>query len=341
MTLLLDRRRLIVSPALAPAQQRETDQFDRGQEVADDVLTIGLINNMPDPALQATERQFMRLLTAAAGNNRIRFHCFSLPSVVRSEPAKWRVDRKYTDIADLDRLQIDGLIVTGAEPNAETLPEEGFWQDLTDIIDWAKTNTRSAIWSCLAAHAAVLHLDGVERQRLDAKCSGIYDCFAVAEHWLTDGLPSPLRVPHSRLNGLRATDLTARDYQLLTVSPEGGVDIFAKQLRSQFIFFQGHPEYDPLSLEREYLRDISRFLARERDNYPAFPAGYFDSETEARLADFERRARVERRPALSIELPDRTLRQDSATAPAATALLRNWLSYLSDGAQAAASRSNL
>jgi homoserine O-succinyltransferase len=332
MTVLRDRRRLIVSPALAPAQQRETDQFDHGLEAADDVLTIGLINNMPDPALQATERQFMRLLTAAAGNNRIRFHCFSLPSVIRSESAKWRVDRKYTDIADLDRLHIDGLIVTGAEPNAAALPEEPFWQDLTDIIDWAKTNTRSTIWSCLAAHAAVLHLDGIERQRLDVKCSGIYDCFAVADHWLTNGLPSPLRVSHSRLNELRAADLTARDYQLLTVSPEGGVDIFAKQLHSQFIFFQGHPEYDPLSLEREYLRDISRFLAGERDTYPAVPAGYFDSETEARLADFERRARVERRPALSTELPDRTLRQDSATAPAATALLRNWLSHLSDGA---------
>jgi homoserine O-succinyltransferase/O-acetyltransferase len=336
MTLLLDRRRLIVSPALAPAQQRETDRFDHGQEASDDVLTIGLINNMPDPALQATERQFMRLLTAAAGNHRIRFHCFSLPSVIRSQPAKWRIDRKYTDIADLDRLHIDGLIVTGAEPNAATLPEEPFWQDLTDIINWAKTNTRSTIWSCLAAHAAVLHLDGIERQRLAAKCSGIYDCFAVADHWLTNGLPSPLRVSHSRLNELRAADLTARDYQLLTVSPEGGVDIFAKQLRSQFIFFQGHPEYDPLSLEREYLRDISRFLAGERDTYPAFPAGYFDGETEARLADFERRARVERRPALSTELPDRTLRHDSATGPAATALLRNWLNHLSDGAPAVA-----
>ncbi len=232
------------------------------------------------------------------------------------------------------------MIVTCAEPNASTIPEEPFWQDLTDIIDWAKTNTRSTIWSCLAAHAAVLHLDGIERQRLDAKCSGIYDCFSVADHWLTDGLPSPLRVAHSRRNELRAADLTARDYQLLTVSPEGGVDISAKQRHSQLIFFQGHPEYDPLSLEREYLRDISRFLAGERDNYPAFPASYFDSETQARLADFERRARIERRPALSAKLPGRTLRQDSATAPAATALLRNWLNHLSDGAQAVSSPSN-
>jgi homoserine O-succinyltransferase len=339
MTLLLDRRRLIVSPALAPAQMREGDQFDRGQESIDGLITIGLINNMPDPALQATERQFMRLLTAAAGNHRIRFHCFSLPSVNRSQPAKWRVDQKYTDLADLDRLHIDGLIVTGAEPNAAALPQESFWQDLADIIDWAKTNTRSTIWSCLAAHAAVLHLDGIDRHRLDTKCSGVYDCFAVTDHWLTDNLPSPFRVSHSRLNEVRAADLTARDYQLLTLSPEGGVDIFAKQLqRSQFIFFQGHPEYDPLSLEREYLRDISRYLAGERDTYPAIPSGYFDRETEERLAAFEARAHVERRPALSLELPERTLRSDIAAGAAATAIFANWLGYRSDGSSTVSPR---
>src|ERR1700754_315892 len=250
MTVLLEKRRLIVSPGLVPAQQRRDDKFGRPKNVDAD-LTIGLINNMPDSALKATERQFMRLLRQAAGDIRIDFHCFSLPSVRRSQSAQGRVEGQYTNLADIDRMPIDGLIVTGVEPATASLADEAFWGDLTGIVEWAKKNTRSTIWSCLAAHAAVLHLDGIERQRLDAKCSGIYDCFAVADHWLTNGLPSPLRVSHSRLNELRAPDLTARDYQLLTVSPAGGVDIFAKQLRSQFIFFQGHPEYDPLSLERE------------------------------------------------------------------------------------------
>ncbi len=339
MTLQFDKHRLIVSPGLAPAQLRDADEFDSRQNAADTVLTIGLVNNMPDSALQATERQFMHLLRAAAGNACIRFHCFSLPSVSRSQTAQRHVERQYTDIADLGRLRIDGLIVTGAEPDAATLPEEPFWQDLTDIIDWAKTNTRSTIWSCLAAHAAVLHLDGIERRRLDAKCSGIYDCARLTESWLTQDVPSPLKVSHSRLNELRADDLAATGYQLLTASSEAGVDIFVKQLRSQFFFFQGHPEYDALSLEREYLRDISRFLAGERDTYPAVPASYFDVETEARLASFERRARVERRPALSAELPDRTLRQDIAAGAAATAIFRNWLGFLSQGAQTALPRS--
>ena len=338
MTLLIDKQRLIVNPALAPTKPREADEFEHRHKATDGVLTIGLINNMPDAALKATERQFIHLLTAASGNNRIHFHCFSLPSVKRSQSAKWHVDEQYTDIADIDRWHIDGLIVTGAEPSAATLPEETFWQDLIEIIDWAKTNTRSTIWSCLAAHAAVLHLDGIERRRLDTKCSGIYDCFSVANHWLTDDLPSPFRVSHSRLNELRAQDLSTGGYQLLTHSPEGGVDIFAKQLGSEFVFFQGHPEYEAVSLEREYLRDISRFLAVERDTYPAVPAGYFDIETEERLASFERRARTERSPALSTDLPDRTLRHENATA-AATALFRNWLGYLSDDARTALPRS--
>ena len=111
-------------------------------------------------------------------------------------------------------------------------------------------NTRSTIWSCLAAHAAVLHLDGIERQRLNAKCSGVFDCAKTNDHWLTENVASPLKVSHSRLNALRKGDLTGRGYQVLTESPEAGVDMFAKQFRSRFIFFQGHPEYDTLSLQR-------------------------------------------------------------------------------------------
>jgi homoserine O-succinyltransferase len=333
MSLLFDKHRPIVSPALAPALL-EADESDNRQNT-DSALTIGLINNMPDSALQATERQFMQLLRAAAGNARIQFHCFSLPSVNRSELAQSRIDRQYSDIADLGRLQIDGLIVTGAEPNAATLPEEPFWRDLASLVDWAQTNTRSTIWSCLAAHAAVLHLDGIERQRLNAKCSGVYDCSKVTDDWLTRDVPSPLKISHSRLNELRASDLVARGYQLLTCSPQAGVDIFVKQLRSHFIFFQGHPEYDALSLQREYLRDISRYLAGERDTYPAVPAGYFDTATENRLARYEKRARAERKLPLSVELPNLTLRPDIAAGTAATLIFRNWLEYLSEGARAA------
>jgi homoserine O-succinyltransferase len=78
---------------------------------------------------------------------------------------------------------------------------------------------------------------------------------------------------------------------VLTRSDHAGVDIFTRQLESLFVFFQGHLEYDASSLQREYMRDLARFLSGERDSYPAIPAGYFDRLTEQRLTAFEMRAR--------------------------------------------------
>lgn len=316
----------IASPALAPAPG-EPERASEGE------LTIALVNNMPDSALKATERQFMRLVLSAAGKRRVRFHCFALPTVARSRQAKEHIEKGYVDIAELHRLHIDGLIVTGAEPLAKTLQDESYWREFNDLVAWAKTNTRSVIWSCLAAHAAVLYLDGIERHRLRQKCSGIYDCARTANDWLTIDLPPSIKVSHSRLNEVREGDLVDRGYQILTRSEQAGVDIFARDFDSRFIFFQGHPEYDALSLQREYMRDIARFLAGERKGYPAIPASYFDAATEAVLANFEEHARHRCRPEIAAELPGLTLRDGVPAGGAATTIFRNWLDFLGDDAR--------
>ncbi|HUN95365.1 MAG TPA: homoserine O-succinyltransferase [Bradyrhizobium sp.] len=339
MAVLFDKHRSIASPALAPTQPRQTGAPANDRQPKASVITIGLINSMPDSALQSAERQFTGLLQAAAGDHRIHLHCFSLPSVKRSQQAKQLMQGRYRDIADLERLHFDGLIVTGAEPNADALPKEPFWKELTEVIDWAKTNTRSSIWSCLAAHAAVLHLDDIERYRLDAKCSGVYDCVKSSDDSLTKGLKSSIKVPHSRLNALRKSDLVTRGYQILTESREAGVDVFVKQLPSRFLFLQGHPEYEALSLQREYLRDITRYLSRHRDDFPAVPAGYFDRATENKLVNYRKRAIAERTIPLSVELPKLTLRPDLAFGQVASVIFRNWVEYLSDGVEATATNS--
>lgn len=329
MSIVFDKHQLLSGLALPPTLLRQPGAIAHRHN-ADTVLTIGLINNMPDSALQATERQFKTLLKVAGESRIVDLRYFSLPSVKRSWAAQSRIDRFYTKIADLDRLQLDGLIVTGTEPHAASLAEEPYWQEFTELVEWANANTRSTIWSCLAAHAAVLHLDGIERHRLGEKCSGVFDCSKAADDWLTGDVSWPVKISHSRLNGLNGGDLVARGYRVLTESHEAGVDIFAKKLRSHFIFFQGHPEYDPMSLQREYRRDIGRYLAGQRGDYPAIPAGYFDSTTEQRLARFQERALIDRRPELLAELPRLTLRRDIATLIAAKAIFRNWLRYLAD-----------
>ncbi|CCE07475.1 Homoserine O-succinyltransferase (Homoserine O-transsuccinylase) (HTS) [Bradyrhizobium sp. STM 3843] len=322
--LLFDSNRPIASPALAPSEpERDRRQIE---------LAIGLVNNMPDGALKATERQFARLLGTAAPHVRIRFHCFSLPSIPRAPAAQTHIARTYADIAELRRLSLDGLIVTGAEPIAEDLRDEPYWPELTAIIDWAKTNTRSTIWSCLAAHAAVQHLDGIARRRLDAKCSGIYDCAKVADDQMTRNIRRPLKVSHSRFNTVDEQDLVSRGYQILTRSNDVGVDIFSRDLPSRFVFFQGHPEYDALSLQREYMRDIARYLSGERRDYPKIPVSYFDPQTEDVLRRFEVRARQRRDPTLAAELPGLRLRPDLAAGAAATLLFSNWVGGLARSA---------
>src|SRR5712691_9475451 len=257
-------------------------------------VEIALVNNMPDAALESTERQFLELLEAAAEKVSVRLRLFSLPDVPRSNAARAYLAGSYCDISKLWNAQLDGIIVTGTEPLAPSLRDEPYWVALTKLVDWAEANAVASVWSCLAAHAAVLHQDGIARRALADKCFGLFDCARVADHPLMDGMPPRVRIAHSRWNELPEEALRACRYTILTRSTEAGVDIFAKQGKSLSLFFQGHPEYDERALLREYRRDIGRYLRRERELYPAMPEGYFDDVAADILAAFRDRALLQR-----------------------------------------------
>src|SRR5262249_18251466 len=221
---------------------------------------------------------------------------------------------------------LDGLIVTGTEPRAPDLRDEPYWQTLTKIIDWAEANTRSTIWSCLSAHAAVLHMDGIGRHPLPDKCFGVFASARSASHALMRGLPARIPIPHSRWNDLRQEDLAAAGYTILTRSDEAGVDIFARQGESLFVFFHGHPEYEARTLLGEYRRDVRRFLRGERETYPSMPRDYFDEGTARRLEEFRLRALSNQCEALIETFP--ACPEESLQArwrPAAERLMANWL----------------
>ena len=246
-------------------------------------VTVGLVNNMPDAAIRATERQFGGLLQADDVEVHLKY--FHLPDVPRSPSARATFLGPYAGIEELFNSRIDGMIVTGAEPRAPRLQDEPFWPTLTKLIDWAEEHTISTIWSCLSAHAAVLHLDGVQRRPLASKLFGVFECAKASDHPMLAGAPPRWPVPHSRLNDLDGAELAARDYLVLSSSSKAGADTFLKQRKSMFVFFQGHLEYDSQTLLREYIRDITRFIKGERHTYPDMPQGYFD---EAVREEFER-----------------------------------------------------
>ncbi|MDR7035338.1 homoserine O-succinyltransferase [Methylobacterium sp. BE186] len=283
-------------------------------------LSVGLLNNMPDAALVATERQFRRLIEAAGVPVDLRL--FSLAGLERGPQALAHLDAAYAPHTALAHAGLDALVVTGCEPRAARLSDEPYYPAFAGIVDWAATNTVSTLFSCLAAHAAVLHLDGIERRPLNAKHSGLYACAAAARHPLLAGAPRVVPVPHSRWNDLPEPDLARAGYTVLRRSEEVGVDLFVREGASLLVFLQGHPEYDGDSLAREYRRDVGRFLSGERPAAPVLPAHYFAPEAAARLAAFAsaRGSRFEAYPAIDPAPP-----LQAAWQAEAVRLFRAWL----------------
>ena len=279
-------------------------------------LVIGLVNSMPGEARRATEQQFRAILTAAVRDVPVELRFFSLEPPPPDEAASSATAPRYEDTALLDAAAVDGMIVTGMPPRAASLAEEPYWPKLTELIDLARDAEIPTMWSCLAAHAAVLHLDGIERRRLPRKLSGLVACTrTTTEHPAMAGLPRRWRVPHSRYNDVPEQTLLARGYRILSRSAEAGADIFAKDDDAPFLFCQGHPEYDAQTLPREYRRDIRLFLVGERDEYPAAPAGCFGPMMTELLEAFRERALRERNAELIAAFP---------TAAFATELNHSW-----------------
>ena len=290
------------------------------------MLTIGIINNMPPAAIRSTERQFCDILSAAARDMPFRIQWFRLAG---ARPAH------YGDLAKLWDSDIDGLIVTGAEPRAAVLPDEPLWQPLTRVVEWAGRHTASVIWSCLAAHAAVLYLDGVARRSRQEKIFGIFNSVKTEEHAILAGMQATWCVPHSRWNDLPESDLAAKGYTVLAKSEDAGVDLFIKNIeQSLFVFIQTHPEYDVGALMREYRRDVARFHTGQQDSYPKIPSNYFASDVVAALRQLVGEPSINRHSG-GLDILDRAEMPDSWN-PIATQLYRNWLSYLLTARQARA-----
>lgn len=262
------------------------EQFLLGSGHSPAAVHVGLLNNMPDAALRATELQFARLLKDASGNLDVRLRLFSLGSLPRSAETRTRMAGFYDDAAFLEAANIDALIVTGLSLAAEDFRSSPCWKELAQLIAWAETGTISTLFSGSASHAAVLHLDSILPRRLPAKLVGLYAGTRAEDDPLFFNSARSVPVPHARHHDLAESDLTAMGYRVLSRLENGQVDIFTREPagQSRFIFLQGHPEYDPGTLGRSYLNDMDYFLAGETRERPPIPAHYFDRATEDRLA---------------------------------------------------------
>jgi homoserine O-succinyltransferase len=315
---------LLAGVRCTPARGRRGDNPDGAVE-------IGIVNNMPDTALEATERQFIGLLAAASEKTPVWVRLFALPSVPRGEAARRYLATHYAGIADLWNTRLDGLIVTGTEPHCNDATLEPHWAEFAKLVGWAERNTVSTVWSCLAAHAAVRHLDGLERRPFEQKCFGVFQCELTARHVLTIASPIHVQVPHSRWNGIAESALAGSGYDVLARAGEIGPDLFVKETRSLFVFLQGHPEYEAETLLREYRRDVGRFLRQERAHYPQMPQNYFDEASVKALEGFRARAMANPAAELLEHFPAAASQEQAVSSwrRAAVRLYRNWLDAIS------------
>ncbi len=251
-------------------------------------LHVGLLNMMPDAALAATERQFFRLLGSSNTISQFYIHPFTLAEIPRSDTAREHINRYYEPLDSIKQRGLDALIITGANVTEADLSKEVFWQPLMDVVDWANDNVTSTLCSCLASHAVFLGRYGIKRRSLNNKRWGVYQHVVTDKtHPLVHDTNTVLDVPQSRFNEVTRKQLEAKGLHVLIESEQSGVQLAVSNDGFRMVFFQGHPEYDQISLMKEYKREIGRFISGDAKSYPPFPVNYFDTFSQALLQEYE------------------------------------------------------
>ncbi len=292
-------------------------------------LHIGLLNMMPDTALEATERQFFRLIGESNQIAQFYVHPFTLDALERNEMGRRHVDKYYETFDEIKESGLDALIITGANVTQPDLSLEPFWQPLIEVLDWAYENVTSTLCSCLATHAVLQFRYHQKRYHLGQKRWGVYSHRVVdRKHPLVTGVNTRFDVPHSRFNEISRAQFDDAGLHVLVESEQAGVHLAVSEDHFRLIFFQGHPEYDIISLLKEYKREVLRYSTGLRADYPPLPDNYFDLTTQAILEEHKQRTIKAKlagaqAPAIPEDLITPSL--DNTWHDSAEAVINNWI----------------
>jgi len=287
-------------------------------------LHVGLLNMMPDAALEATERQFFRLVGESNPIAQFYVHPFTLPALPRGEAARAHIARFYESFETIRAAGLDALIITGANVTHADLADELFWQPLIEVIDWAWDNVTSTLCSCLATHAVMQFRYGQRRVKQPQKIWGVFDHRVVAkQHPLVVDVNTRFDVPHSRWNDVSRAQFDTVGVKVLAESAEAGVHLAVSRDGLRTVFFQGHPEYDTVSLLKEYKRDLLLAAQGKLPAWPPFPVRYFNRQARAVLEEYRSRLVAGETPAF----PDALLLSelDNTWHDTAEAVIGNWI----------------
>jgi homoserine O-succinyltransferase len=243
-----------------------TEKRARTQDIRP--LEIVIVNLMPTKI--ATETQLLRLLSNTP--LQIEITLVQMGGHIAKNTAKEHLDAFYQTFGDIKTTQFDGMIITGAP--VETLPfrEVDYWDELCAVMEWSKTHVYSTMHICWGAQAGMFYHYGIDKYELEEKLSGVYlHKVMIPLSRLMRGFDDGFLAPHSRCTDIREEDIAAAGLSILAKSDISGVYIAASADRRQ-VFVTGHSEYDKMTLDAEYRRDVDKGLSIKP------PLNYYDDD---------------------------------------------------------------
>lgn len=257
-------------PARAILESENIFVMDEDRALSQDIrpLQILILNLMP--IKEDTETQLLRALS----NTPLQVDCtlLMLSTHVSKNTSASHLNKFYLTFGEIRRRKFDGMIITGAPVELLDFEQVNYWEELCQIMEWSKTHVHSTLHLCWGAQAALYYHYGIPKYRMKKKLSGIY-----RHHILNRKIPlvrsmdDYVMAPHSRNTEVRRADLEKHpELQIAAESPEAGILLALRRDGSQ-IFVQGHPEYDRMTLNNEYHRDLKKGLQ------PEIPWNYYEN----------------------------------------------------------------
>ncbi len=220
-------------------------------------LKLLILNLMPLKIV--TETDLLRLIS----NTPLQIELdLIIPSdhVSRNTPME-HIDAFYKEFSEIRHQNYDGMIITGAPVEKLEFEEVDYWQELTEIFDWAHSHVTSTLYICWAALAGLYHFYGVPKRQLDKKLFGVFPHHRYDElNPIFRGFDDTFFVPHSRYSTIDRDDIErVKELSILSESDEAGIYMMMARGGREF-FITGHSEYSALTLDIEYRRDIAKGL---------------------------------------------------------------------------------
>ena len=258
-------------PAIELLKEENIFVMDSSRAHAQDIrpLRIVILNLMPLKI--TTETDLIRLLSNTP--LQLDIHLMKVKAHTSKNTPVEHMKAFYRDFEKMRHEKFDGMIITGAPVEHLDYPEVTYWQEMTEIFDWARTHVTSVMYICWAAQAGLYYHYGVPKHPLSQKMFGIFPQVPLSPRIpIFRGFDDVFYMPHSRHTEVRREDIEkVPALEIIAESEQSGVSmVMARGGRE--IFVTGHSEYSPMTLDTEYRRDLAKGLPIQK------PVNYYRND---------------------------------------------------------------